>query len=1391
MHNKEKIIRILADNYFQAASSECDMFRITDILEEVRKLNIAQEKLNKIEDRLEIHLGESLDYENEFGIVKRLLQQLRDLKRENYKTELIELFRKDEKMGWQKWLRIFGFELSKANSDTLNFLLKINLPIHENQDYRLIKKYTKFVSEERWPESLPLFEYFIGLKNIPKTIKAELFYIAGQIQLYHFSDFNKTLAYFKKVNEMLPGTPRAERAYGDYYIQKNEFDNARKHLQKALDLDKKDFESYLVLGNLYKAENRYDAAESWYNEGIRENPGKADLYNRILLLNEHAEYYGKHKSDVEHLVETIIKLDSTFVFTAYNNAGFIHQKNGNFEKAEKYYKKAIGIYPKRIQGYTNLGYSYLDKNDLQKAEEAFKKAIETDRKSFDGYWGLVALNRKKGDWNALISNLKICEKYRPQWRMYIYNDFGNAYEKLHDLENAQKYYLLALNNDPQSTLGLDALLDIAELDLEMGKGVLLLKTIRKSKGPGFDDMFNYRLGVIYYKNQLYNDAVRYFEKASSLIQSDPIKLEYMGLAYEKTGDVKIAEALYRRAIEAATTNKSKYYNRLAFFLTYINRCEEAIELLNTAIELKPDPMFLENRGYAHEILGHYEEALENYKKALELSVNDKDIYENRLGIFYYNRGKNSEAIGHYNAAISLFPKSVYYENIGLAFEFSGDLTNAEISYRKAIELENSKKDKYLNRLGFFLSKNVKHEEAVELFRKAIGINEVSVYYENLGFSLEKLGQLQEAEENYRKAIWISSGEKDVFLNRLGIFYYNQQKYNEAVTFYKQAINYKPKAVYFENLGNAHLEHYFLNDPKDQKEFENFENAYLKAAELEPNNGRYYFQLGWRVLIELNDTNKSKEYLNKALEIFRITPEIEPDELLSIQFLGAAFQQEGNLDKAEEIFNEAYNLDQKNDLLCNFLGKVYLDKKEYEKSLEFYTKALTLEPHKVSNIKNVAEVYHILGETEKEIETYLEGVRYESTLYGDIGKLYYRKDDFINAEKYIRLALNASPDNYLNIENLGLTLQKLHKYNEAITEFSKALELAPLAEKSFFNNYIGNCWFALNEMQKAAGYYLIAYDQDPNSKIYFDNLILALKGGGQQEEAKKMIEKRLEKEPENGNLINQLGLMHFDDKDYDKAILCFKKNIELNSESYIPYDNLGFSYEKMNQPEKAIEAYERGIPHNNGFYEKIGKIYFNQKEYIKAETYIRKAHEMAPENDMYLNNLGIVLAFQNKIDDAIAVYLKAIEKAPDNPIFYEGLSRIKESLGEMEEAIQLMEKATEKETKLKDRYLFELGKLYEKAGDFQKAKTYTEEAVNMYPELQYFDQLGKLYFNDGDYEKATEIFLKAVKSFPDDEQFRKNFSLSLGKINNEKIKNQLCDEALSIEGLGAFETGINS
>lgn len=1365
MNRKNRITGLLAENYFNAAKSGCDMFRITAILEDIRTTAGEADPFDKLDERLDIRLGESLANEKEFSFLKNLEGDLKKLKQEFLEHEIHHVLSENQEKGRQRWLEIFARELSRLNLETCRMLLDVSIPHREREDFRFIETHTRYVKEERWDKSLPLIEYFIAADYLSNTVKADLNIIAAQIHLYHFFDLPRALEHCKKVQWLLPDSAKPDRMFGEYYIHNKEFDKARIHLQKALDKDKNDFENYIVLGSLHKAENRFDSAASWYSEGLKINPGKADLYNQLLLLNECPAHYKKNSSGIGYLLDSIIRLNPDFKFTALNNAGFVHQKNGNYTSAEKYYQQAAELYPDRIQGYINMGYSCLERNELKLSEHYFRVATTKDPEAFDGYWGLVALYRMKGDWKSVIENLKISEKYRPQWHQFIYNEFGAAYENMGDTVRAQTYYLLALKNDPEKSLGITALCDIAELDLEMKDGLQLMKEIRSIAGSSFDAVFHYRTGIIYFKNNYLDSAVEHFEAAVKLDPKNPAKLEYLGLAYEKTGYSDRAEEYYRRAVSESGGDNSRYYNRLGFFLSEQGKAQEAVAVLQKAIEIKPEPVYYENLGFAHEQLGDYQKAETSYLRALETADTEKDIYENRLGVFYYNRRDYQNAITRYMNAVGLASKPVYYENLGLAYENSQQPKKAEESYRAAVSAAGQDKDRYYNRLAFYLSAIGRHEEAVDLLRKAIRLQPASRYYENLGYAYENLGQAKEAESSYREAVERASTDRDIYLNRLGIFFYNRQNYEEAANYYRQAIDINPLPIYYENLANAY------NDAGNRKLFE---ESLLKAAEKEPQEGKYYFQLGWNLLHKYNDIQQSKIWLYKAIEVFKITPEIEPEELLSIQFLGAAYQQEGNLDRAEEIFREAYELDSGNETLCSFLGKVYLEKNEPEKAVYYYERALEIAPHNMVNIKNATDVWDRLGETEKIIGLCKGGASKHPELNDTLARIYYRQEDYPSALKYFARAVEAFPGNYIYRENMATTLKQLQKYDEARSEFSRARELAPEEEQDIYLNYIGNCWFAEGDFHTAAENYRKALALNPGNPVYQKNLMDALRSGKKYEEARDLIEKRLEENPSDKDALNTLGLVYFEMGKTDEAMACFNSYVNFYPSDPLGYDNLGFCYEKAGQTEEAIETYSKGLPYDNSFNEKIGKIYFDREDYANATLYIRRALEKDPANSVYLSCLGIVLDRQDQLQESEQAFEKALELEP-RPAWFEVLSGVKEKLGKMGEAVECLQKAIRNEAEYKDKYHYLLAGLYERLGNAGKASEHYREATGIYQAAHYFDGWGNLLLGQGENEQAAQVYLQALKAFPGDTVFTENFRNACSGISDEGVRKAFLDK----------------
>jgi len=85
----------------------------------------------------------------------------------------------------------------------------------------------------------------------------------------------------------------------------------------------------------------------------------------------------------------------------------------------------------------------------------------------------------------------------------------------------------------------------------------------------------------------------------------------------------------------------------------------------------------------------------------------------------------------------------------------GKLKEAEISYRKAIEIKSDYAEAHSN-LGNILKNLGKLKEAEISYRKAIKLNpDYADAYSNLGSILRDLGKLKEAEISYRKAIKIN------------------------------------------------------------------------------------------------------------------------------------------------------------------------------------------------------------------------------------------------------------------------------------------------------------------------------------------------------------------------------------------------------------------------------------------------------------------------------------------------------------------------------------------------------------------------------------------------------------------------------------------------------------
>ena len=125
-------------------------------------------------------------------------------------------------------------------------------------------------------------------------------------------------------------------------------------------------------GDQLRAQKRYLDSVDYYNAAIAQQP-TALLWNKkgIALL------FIQHNKDAKKCFEQALKLDKNSA-EALNNLGFMAQIEKRYNRAIKYYDKALAIRPSSATFHYNLGAAYFGKHDFDKAAQEYRTSYQLD-----------------------------------------------------------------------------------------------------------------------------------------------------------------------------------------------------------------------------------------------------------------------------------------------------------------------------------------------------------------------------------------------------------------------------------------------------------------------------------------------------------------------------------------------------------------------------------------------------------------------------------------------------------------------------------------------------------------------------------------------------------------------------------------------------------------------------------------------------------------------------------------------------------------------------------------------------------------------------------------------------------------------------------------------------
>lgn len=186
-------------------------------------------------------------------------------------------------------------------------------------------------------------------------------------------DFDNSFTY---INKALKIDQKYRDAYilkGSNYLKLGNMKLAKSSYETAIQQDVEFYEAYLMLGALYQSENNPVCVE-YYTTAAKLRPNNLDvLYAYAYALQNYNQV-----NQAKEIYRKMIKLDSNYVESNFQ-LGYIKQwLENDLDSAMYFYGNAIQIKPDYVEAWHNMGICYLDKGDKPKALQSFRKALEFD-----------------------------------------------------------------------------------------------------------------------------------------------------------------------------------------------------------------------------------------------------------------------------------------------------------------------------------------------------------------------------------------------------------------------------------------------------------------------------------------------------------------------------------------------------------------------------------------------------------------------------------------------------------------------------------------------------------------------------------------------------------------------------------------------------------------------------------------------------------------------------------------------------------------------------------------------------------------------------------------------------------------------------------------------------
>ena len=491
-------------------------------------------------------------------------------------------------------------------------------------------------------------------------------------------------AAYERAVSLDPGSARVHEAYGEFRLQRLEWDRAARQFDAAIQNGGSAF-AYAGAARAYLGLNRLLEADKAINEAVAKDGTNARY---LFLQGKVADAIGKAE-EAYRKYEAALKAKPDLV-EALAAEGLVWASRNDKAKAQEKLEAALkvpseGLTPVEEEA---LGELALALGDKERAQAAFARALQKDPDDPIAHFGMGRALAAKGEKAAARKEMEIALAQLDSDASLAY-EYGTLLRSMGESEAALESFRKAVKLDPKepryrARLG-GVLVErgqMAEAEQELRQAVLL--NDRQTEA-----LYYLARAVAGQKNM--SEAVDLMKKAVEIEPNNPEYLYHMGLIFEKVQQVRDAIDMYQRSIARNDKNPDAF-EHLGINLMVENRFGEAVTAFKKAADLDPKRARIwslvadaeQQSGDLKSATGHFEKALAQDSKLagvwtkLGIAYKDYDCSgcrtkavnaflqalkvdpadataHHELGYMYKDDNRRNDAIHHFKEYLKLRP----------------------------------------------------------------------------------------------------------------------------------------------------------------------------------------------------------------------------------------------------------------------------------------------------------------------------------------------------------------------------------------------------------------------------------------------------------------------------------------------------------------------------------------------------------------------------------------------------------------------------------------------------------------------------------------------------------------------------------------------------------------